>query len=37
MGMGKDSVLVVHGGGLYGDKEKQKHDGANNIKNCLKK
>lgn len=24
MGMGKDSVLVVHGGGLYGDKEKTK-------------
>lgn len=22
MGMGKDSVMVVHGGGLYGDKEK---------------
>jgi len=24
MGMGKDSVMVVHGGGLYGDKEKTK-------------
>ena len=22
MGMGKDSVMVVHGGGIYGDKEK---------------
>ena len=21
MGMGKDSVMVVHGGGMYGDKE----------------
>ena len=24
MGMGKDSVMVVHGGGLYGDKEATK-------------
>ena len=24
MGMGKDSVMVIHGGGLYGDKEKTK-------------
>ena len=24
MGMGDDSVMVVHGGGLYGDKEKTK-------------
>ena len=22
MGMGKDSVIVIHGGGVYGDKEK---------------
>ena len=24
MGMGADSVIVVHGGGVYGDKEKTK-------------
>ena len=32
MGMGDDSVMVVHGGGLYGDKEKKrKKDGVNNF------
>ena len=37
MGMGKNSIMVVHGGGLYGDKEATKKDGAKIIKDCLKK
>ena len=25
MGLGKNSVMVVHGGGMYGDKRKNKN------------
>tara|TARA_B110000444_G_C18421721_1_gene402723 strand:- start:4 stop:540 length:537 start_codon:yes stop_codon:yes gene_type:complete len=32
MGMGKDSVMVVHGGGLYGDKEKTKERWCDNYR-----
>ena len=32
MGMGPDSVMVVHGGGLYGDKEKTRERWCNNYK-----
>lgn len=30
MGMGKDSVIVIHGGGLYGNKELTKHRWCDN-------
>ena len=36
MGCNQNSVMVVHGGGVYGDKEKQKIDGVNNL-NCFLK
>ena len=39
MGMGKDSVMVVHGGGVYGDKEKTKQrwcDNYNNMHEAVK-
>ena len=32
MGMGVDSVMVVHGGGMYGDKEKTKQRWCSNFK-----
>jgi len=32
MGMGKNSVMVVHGGGIYGDKEKTKKRWCENYK-----
>ena len=37
IGAGDNSVMVIHGGGVYGDKEETKKDGVNNIKCCLKK
>ena len=34
--MDKHSVMVVHGGGVYGDKKATKNDGVNNLKCYLK-
>ena len=36
MGCGKNSVIVIHGGGLYGDKEETIKRWANNYKNLPK-
>ena len=35
--MGKDSVMVVHGGGVYGDKEKTKQRWCDNYNNMHQK
>ena len=36
MGLNQNSVMVVHGGGVYGDKEKQLKGGVNSFINYLK-
>ena len=36
MGLNENSVMVIHGGGMYGDKEKPNYDGVNNMCNYQK-